>query len=181
MPVGGLSCHWMIVHQPPRKHNAMQYKKTELGRTALHNRSFALTPRQRAVFIMFDGNRSVEEVIQITACLGVTVEDVNFLVSSGLLASLAEPTALSVKSVVLHATPTASAAEDLPIPLDQAHYSRAYPIATRLTAALGLRGFRLNLAVEAAGNLRKLQELAPKIKDAVGPEKFLELERALYQ
>lgn len=167
----------------------MQYKKTELGRTAFHNRSFALTPRQRSVFIMFDGSRSVEEVIRLTACLGATTEDVNFLVSSGLLASLAEPTALTAKSVVLHATPTASAtmpghtsaAEDLPTRTDQAHYSRAYPIATRLTAALGLRGFRLNLAVEVAGNLCKLQELAPKIKAAVGAEKFLELERALYQ
>ena len=169
----------------------MQYKKTELGRTAFHNRSLTLTPRQRSVFIMFDGSRSVEEVIQITACLGATTEDVNFLVSNGLLASLAEPTALMVKSVVLHATPTVpmpmpmpghmSAAEDLPTPTDQAHYSRAYPIATRLTAALGLRGFRLNLAVEVAGNLGKLQELAPKIKAAVGAEKFLELERALYQ
>ena len=165
----------------------MQYKKTELGRTAFHNRSLTLRPRQRSVFIMFDGSRSVEEVIQITACLGATTEDVNFLVSNGLLASLAEPTALMVKSVVLHATPTVpmpghmSAAEYLPTPNDQAHYSRAYPIATRLTAALGLRGFRLNLAVEVAGNLCKLQELAPKIKAAVGAEKFLELERALYQ
>jgi hypothetical protein len=43
-----------------------------------------------------------------------------------------------------------------------------------------LRGFRLNLAVEAAGDLDKLKELAPKIREAVGPEKFLELENALY-
>lgn len=55
-----------------------------------------------------------------------------------------------------------------------------YPIAIRLTASLGLRGFRLNLAVEAAGDITKLQELAPKIKDAVGPEKFKELHNALY-
>jgi hypothetical protein len=62
----------------------------------------------------------------------------------------------------------------------QAHYSKAYPIATRLTAGLGLRGFRLNLAVEAAGDLDKLRELAPRIKDAVGPEKFRELQSSLY-
>jgi hypothetical protein len=45
---------------------------------------------------------------------------------------------------------------------------------------LGLRGFRLNLAVEAASDLDKLKEIAPKIKAAVGPEKYLELENALY-
>ena len=61
----------------------------------------------------------------------------------------------------------------------QAHYFMAYPIATRLTAALGLRGFRLNLAVEAAGDLDKLKELAPKIKDAVGADKYKELDEAL--
>lgn len=49
-----------------------------------------------------------------------------------------------------------------------------------MTAGLGLRGFRFNLAVEAAGNLAQLQELAPKIKEAVGPEKFRELQSALY-
>ena len=71
-------------------------------------------------------------------------------------------------------------AEGLPTLGAQAHYSKAYPIATRLTAGLGLRGFRLNLAVEAAADLDKLKELAPKIREAVGPEKFLELENALY-
>jgi hypothetical protein len=34
--------------------------------------------------------------------------------------------------------------------------------------------------VEAAGDIDKLKELAPKIKEAVGPEKFKELENALY-
>ena len=63
----------------------------------------------------------------------------------------------------------------------QAHFLKAWPIATRLTAKLGLRGFRLNLAVEAAADLAGLKELAPRIKDAVGDEKFRELEIALYQ
>ena len=61
----------------------------------------------------------------------------------------------------------------------QAHFLMAYPIATRLTAALGLRGFRLNLAVEAAGDLDKLKELAPRIKEAVGAEKYQDLDDAL--
>lgn len=55
----------------------------------------------------------------------------------------------------------------------------AYPIATRVTAALGLRGFRLHLAVEAAGDLVTLKELAPRIMEAVGAKKFQELDEAL--
>ena len=75
-------------------------------------------------------------------------------------------------------TPLVGAAPSLDA---QAHFLKAWPIATRLTANLGLRGFRLNLAVESAADLVKLKELAPRIKDAVGSEKFRELEIALYQ
>lgn len=164
----------------------MRYKKTELGQTALQNRALALTPRQRSAFIMFDGKRSVEDVIKATAGLGVTIEDVHHLVSNGLLAEATQLVAALATPVVKAAAPVTSQApvaagkERLPSQPDQAHYSRAYPIATRLTAGLGLRGFRLNLAVEAAGDLGKLQELAPRIKEAVGPEKFRELDEALY-
>ena len=162
----------------------MIYAKTELGQAALQSRSAALAPRQRLALIMFDGKRSLNLVLRATAGLGITEDDVNHLlqlkflavVENGMAAS--EVTAASTPSV---ATATSGRTDSGFPSLDaQAHYSRAYPIATRLTAALGLRGFRLNLAVEAAGNLAKLQELAPRIKEAVGPEKFRELQSALY-
>ena len=167
----------------------MIYKKTELGQSALQNRSVALSPRQRAAFIMFDGKRELNEVMKATAGLGVTPDDVIHLVSLGLLAAPASASAsapvISAPTGAVIAGPQSAAAlshtaDGLPTLSAQAHYSKAYPIAIRLTANLGLRGFRLNLAVEAAGDLDKLKELAPKIKEAVGPEKFLELENALY-
>lgn len=155
----------------------MIYIKTELGQTALQNRELKLTPRQRSAFIMFDGKRSVDEVVKATAGLGVTAEDITHLLSLGLLAAPVQSVALPV---VPAAPVSAQNADGSPTVSAQAHYSKAYPIATRLTAGLGLRGFRLNLAVEAATDLDKLKELAPKIKEAVGPEKFKELEVALY-
>ena len=156
----------------------MIYTKTELGQAALQNRSLALTPRQRSAFIMFDGKRSTEDLLKATAGLGVTADDVSHLVALGLLAAsaVAAPAALAPQPAA-DAAPGVAGAPSLSA---QEHYSRAYPIATRLTAGLGLRGFRLNLAVEAAGDLVKLQELAPKIKEAVGLAKFQELENALY-
>ena len=172
----------------------MVYIKTALGQTALQNRTFALTPRQRAAFIMFDGKRSVTEVMKATAGLGVTSEDVAHLLGLALLAPgttvqtvpapvVASPPPASAPLAVAVATQTptpSQTADSAPSGNAQASYSKAYPIATRLTAQLGLRGFRLNLAVEAAGDLDKLRELAPKIKEAVGPEKFQELDNALY-
>jgi hypothetical protein len=148
----------------------MIYSKTELGQSALQNRSVALTPRQRSAFIMFDGKRCTDDVLKATAC---AVEDVAHLVELGLLAPVAG-------SAAPPAPEPAHMADGSPTLSAQEHYSRAYPIATRLTAGLGLRGFRLNLAVEAAGNLAQLRELAPKIREAVGPGKFQELENALY-
>jgi len=158
----------------------MIYIKTELGQSALQNRSLALMPRQRSAFIMFDGKRSTDDVLKATAGLGVTEDDVNHLVSLGLLAASAVASPAVAEPPRAASPATSQNRDGTPTQDAQEHYSRAYPVATRLTAGLGLRGFRLNLAVEAAGDLEKLKELAPRIREAVGPEKFRELERALY-
>lgn len=166
----------------------MIYAKTALGLAAMHDRSAGLTPRQRSAFIMFDGKRDSGEILKMTAGVGVVQSDLDHLVSLGLLAESGPPTAPQALAAEVRVTEVTSApvasvsslkANGMPTLSAQAHYSMAYPIATRLTAALGLRGFRLNLAVEAAGDLDKLKELAPRIKEAVGPEKYQELDDAL--
>ena len=192
----------------------MIYTKTERGRTALKSRASILAARHRPAFIMFDGKRSVEEVLKAASGFGFTMVDVEQMLGLGLIelaldqsgsrsdSTLSQYPNLSVfptqfTSTALPSTQPASLlagslSDTLPpastprlnaVPsLDaQAHFLKAWPIATRLTANLGLRGFRLNLAVEAAADLAKLKELAPRIKDAVGSEKFRELEVALYQ
>ncbi len=53
------------------------------------------------------------------------------------------------------------------------------PFATNVTASLGLRGFRLNLAVEAASDHDALLALLPKIQALGGEKACIELERAL--
>jgi uncharacterized protein (DUF1778 family) len=160
----------------------MIYKKTELGKSALQDRSLGLTRQQRSAFIMFDGKRSTDEVLAAMTVLGITPEDVNHLLALGLLevSSSASPSRSAPPPAPQSQAVAAPDPAGAPSLSAQEHYLRAYPIATRLTAGLGLRGFRLNLAVEAAGDVIKLQELAPKIKEAVGPEKFKELESALY-
>ena len=190
----------------------MIYTKTELGRTALKSRASILAARHRPAFIMFDGKRSVEEVLKAASGFGFTMADVEQMLGLGLIeialdqtgsradstlsqyatsppsqfesstlpaASSAWVNAASQNATLPPAgTPLVGAAPSLDV---QAHFLKAWPIATRLTANLGLRGFRLNLAVEAAADLAGLKELAPRIKDAVGSEKFRELEVALYQ
>ena len=122
----------------------------------------------------------------MTAGVGVSQNDLDHILSLGLLAEVVAGAAQTAASVAPPAPTTLALAAALSQSADkrptlsaQAHYSMAYPIAIRLTAGLGLRGFRLNLAVEAAADLEKLKELAPKIKEAVGPAKFQELDDAL--
>ena len=147
----------------------MNYIKTEKGQQVLRDRSVQLTPRQRSAFIMCDGKNSVQHVLAATAPMGITIDDIDQMVALGLI------------EVARNAVADAQAALDK-ISSErspQQRYQDAYPIATRLTAGLGLRGFRLNLAVEGAGNYEQLRDLSVKIKDAVGPEKFAPLEQAL--
>ena len=164
----------------------MIYAKTQSGLAAMQDRTVAMTPRQRSAFIMFDGKRDSAEVLKMTAGVGVTQSDFDHILSLGLLVesglSGSQPTssaALVVSAPTSVVATSPQTADRRPNLSAQAHYSMAYPIAIRLTAGLGLRGFRLNLAVEAAGDIEKLKELAPKIRDAVGVEKFQELDDAM--
>jgi len=157
------------------------YQKTEAGQTAFKSRSVELSSRQRSAFLLFDGNRTLNEVLKATAGLGITVPDIDDLVVKGLLAPYGGPMAApAVVETVPAAIELPSTAEPPAEALTPAQlYQRAYPIATRITARLGLRGFRLNLAVEAASGYDDLVMLLPKIAIAAGDPAAAELKRAL--
>ena len=162
----------------------MRLTKTEAGKKAISDRSITLSPMQRSALIIFNGERSVDDVLTMLVGLGFTKADVDHMVSLGLLEDV-NP------SVVVNATSNANTNTNTPIKATealggfvelneaQARYKLAYPLATQLTASLGFRGFRLNLAVEAAGSYSQLVQLFPKIKEAAGAEKSLALENAL--
>lgn len=162
--------------------------KTEAGQRVLKDRSIALTPRQRTAFILFDGKRSVDEVLE--GGMGVSREDIDQMVAQGLLQQVGEGGAPAAVAPDRTAPPLSAASATAPGPApvtaapaadrsDQQRYKDAYPIATQLTSSLGLRGFRLNLSVEGTSSYEQLLDLFPKIQAAVGPEKAAPLERAL--
>ncbi len=159
--------------------------KTEVGQQVLKDRSVQLTPRQRSAFILFDGKRSVDEVI--ASGMGIGSEDIDHLIQSGLLvpAPLAggqAPAATGEGGSPPRSTPAPAPESAAPTGSTRSHqqrYKDAYPIATQLTASLGLRGFRLNLAVEGTSTYEELQALLPKIQAAVGVDKAVALEQAL--
>ena len=156
----------------------MKLTKTETGQQAFKARSPLFSARQRTAFIMFDGNKTVDQVLAAAISLGLTAEDVEHMVGHGMLAPAAGETApVDAAAAHLHAAQAALTAFNART--IQERYTDALHIATKLTAALGLRGFRLNLAVEAAGGYDELLMLLPRIQEAVGAKACGELERAL--
>jgi hypothetical protein len=167
--------------------------KTEAGQRVFKDRSVRLTPRQRSAFILFDGKRSLDDVL--ATGMGIAQQDIEQMIELGLLEQVAGAEIAAAAGVPSAAVPQPQAAAGpapvgaapvAPVPAQpaagrsaQQRYQDAYAVATKLTAGLGLRGFRLNLAVEAAGTYEQLAALAPKIRAAVGDEKAAALEQAL--
>ncbi|RZJ58110.1 MAG: hypothetical protein EON49_14505 [Acidovorax sp.] len=169
--------------------------KTQAGQEALKDRRGSLSSRQRSAFILFDGKRTTGEILAATAAMGITQDDVQAMLAQGLLEPLSGKSAAGASGAVAVAGAPAGAAASLADAMDlgtvatagegsgrtpKERYQAAYPIATELTAGLGLRGFRLNLAVEGAGSFDDLAALAPKIREAVGDAKFERLDQALF-
>ncbi len=168
----------------------MPYTKTPLGQLAFKERSPLLSNRQRSLFLLFDGTKSVDQVLVITKALSITQADIDHLLSSGFIVStgdVAVPAAGTPATVTQIAPSQSSDTAASPNPAgsaasastSQERFARAWPIATQLTAGMGIRGFRLNLAIEGATGYDDLLALLPKIQAAVGKEKCVSLEKAL--
>lgn len=143
--------------------------KTEAGQQAFKARSAQLAGKLRSAFLLFDGVRTVDEVLLATQGLGLGVADIATLVQAGLLAEAPGSPPAAAETA---APPSVRSAQE--------RYRDAYPVAVALTGKLGLSGFRLNLSVEAATSFDQLAAVAPRIRDAVGPQAYVPLEQALF-
>ena len=159
----------------------MYLMKTPEGQQAFKERHADLNQRLRSAFLLFDGVRSLDQVLAATSGMGVQKDDLLALMTRGWLVARADspPVAELAKTVVPVATEAAAA------PIDPAsmsmRYQQAYPLAVSITGGLGLKGFRLNLAVEAAMGYLQLVALAPRIRDAAGDKAYARLHSALFE
>ncbi|GAB1382917.1 hypothetical protein MASR1M50_12370 [Burkholderiales bacterium] len=227
---------------------AMIYTKSETGLHAIKDRhAVDITRAQRSALILFDGKRSLREVLDATASLGVTACGITQAQRSALilldgmrsLREVLDATASlhaigltrraprgaqrSAPPVRRQAQPARGAGrdgiagchrlrrggaggqrpaaaigcragrravdglarrpDDAAVPLSEEErvrrYRVAYPLATQLTAKLGLKGFTLNLAVESAQGFDGLVELLPRLRSALGDEGVRPLQAVL--
>lgn len=142
--------------------------KTEQGQQAFKARSAQLAGKLRSAYLLFDGQRTVQDVLKATQGLGVSLQDIDAMQQAGLLVAT-QPLTAELVPVTLAKLRT-----------PQERYCDAYPLAVALTGKLGLSGFRLNLSVEGATGYEALAAVAPKIKEAVGQQAYASLEQALF-
>jgi hypothetical protein len=160
----------------------MRLYKTEKGQAAFKLRSPLFSARQRSLFLLLDGKKTAVEVLAATAGLGASQADVDYLLSMEFLSAQADSALPPSDATPLEATGTRDAA--MPVVAarpPQQRYLEAKPIATQLTASLGLRGFLLNLAVESASGYDELLQLLPRLQGALGAKACRKLERALLE
>ena len=186
-------------------------KKTDKGLEALRARDPALPPRMRTAFILFDGNKSVEQVIELlpgnTGRLQL-LEDIKLLIQQGLLELLRPAQGGEVGGWLNHSSEAPGAAHEpaAPAPATAApppsladerqqaarhtiapaqvsdptdRYMKAYPVASQLVSELGLKGFRLQLALEKAQGYEGLVALLPRLREAIEAKKLRAVERIL--
>ena len=161
----------------------MHLIKTPEGQQAFKERHADLSQRLRSAFLLFDGARSLDQVLAATSGMGVQKDDLLALVTRGWLVARADSPSVADAATTVAAAASETASAIAPIdPTSMANrYQQAYPLAVSITGGLGLKGFRLNLAVEAAMGYVQLVALAPRIRDAAGDKAYARLHSALFE
>lgn len=82
----------------------MKPVKTEFGNVAFKARSPLMSVRQRVVYLLCDGSRSVDAILAATGTVGAVRDDLDHLVEQGFLT--VKPPILQPPESVALATPT---------------------------------------------------------------------------
>ena len=163
----------------------MLVSKTELGIQVMKDRSVSLSAQQRSALILCDGKRSADDVVRMTAGVGVTVQDIEALAALGLVSlsqtpvasKTSEPSKLSAAtgSVPLAVAMPAAGAVDNGI-----DFGAALNAAITLCSSLGFKGFGLNMALTGVDSINTLQKLAPEIRKSAGDAKYKSLHPLIF-
>jgi hypothetical protein len=152
--------------------------KTALGAQVMKDRSVSLSAQQRSALILCDGKRSAEEVVRMTAAVGVTLVDLEKLETLGLVEIAATATATAAMATT---APVVAAAEAVPpSSAEGVGFQAALNAAITLCSNIGFKGFSLNMALTGTDSIEKLQKIAPEIRRAAGDAKYKPLHALIF-
>lgn len=151
----------------------MIWAKTEAGRVEMQAKALVKERAQRNLLLLIDGQKSEEMLL--ANVVGIKPDDFTALEAMGLIEPLAGPAGRPARPAAPAAAPTAAPAAttvDIPTegaPLDYAHFTET--LTQLISKELGLRGFTLTLAVEKAGTIEELMEVARRAIDQIRDRK----------
>lgn len=166
----------------------MIWQKTDAGRIEMTARALVKERAQRNLLLLIDGAKSEDMLLANVA--GVTLEDLRALESMGLIAPVSGSgsSRLHAGGAAASSGGAASPAASAPAAsadvgeLDYAKFTAA--LTQMISAELGLRGFTLTLAVEKAGTIEELRDVAERtieqIRSRKGEPAAQKARRALY-
>ena len=163
----------------------MLVSKTELGMQVMKDRSVSLSAQQRSALILCDGKRTADDVVRMTAGVGVTLQDIQALAEIGLV-SMDEFQAASRPLPVAKSAATAepaSSTSTAPVSSSndrEVDFGVALNAAITLCASLGFKGFGLNMALTGVDSIEKLQKIAPEIRKSAGDTKYKPLHALIF-
>lgn len=140
--------------------------KTDMGRAEISMRTRVPERMRRTLLLLIDGRRSEEALLNSVA--GSAAHDFAHLERLGLIARLQASSAAPVPALLAHT--------DIDVLIGDAPPAPSYAqLTTRLTqlisSQLGLRGFRLTLAVEKAANVQELLHVADRVVAEIAQRK----------
>ncbi len=163
----------------------MAVSKTALGIQVMRDRSVSLSAQQRSALILCDGKRSADDVVRMTAAVGVNMQDIQVLLDQGLV-EMDMAAASSSASTPISLLDAKSAAVDSVVVVPQEaiapnqDFSVALNAAITLCSNLGFKGFGLNMTLTGVDSLEKLQKIAPDIRRAAGDAKYKPLHELIF-
>lgn len=161
----------------------MIWVKTDAGRVEMQSRALVKDRARRNLLLLIDGAKSEEMLLANLA--GITAADFQELRKLDLIAPASGAVTVGNPSRGASGPDFTRTTVPVPLatgPLDYAQFTAA--LTKLISAHLGLRGFTLTLAVEKAGTIEELREVAHRaldqIRDRKGEAAAAEARKTLY-
>ena len=155
---------------------SMIWIKTDIGRAEISTRRLIPERVRRNLLLLIDGHRS--QALLLNSVEGITPEDFERLARLGLITRVDVGTtsaAAHIRQPVPSPAAECAASSDMDLLLDEHPMPSYAQLTARLTqlisSELGLRGFRLTLAVEKAADVHQLMPVADRVVADIGQRK----------
>lgn len=160
------------------------FDKTAKGRAEISTRQFQLPAKIRTLLVMIDGKRPLAELFKQTQGLGLSQENIDYLLDEGFIAEVAEASNIPepVATPVVPSLPLASSAPSASTtpPVQQMDDVKRLQALhnffnSTIKSTSGLRGFALQLKTERAATLQEFADLRRPYVEAVNKAKGREM------